>query len=146
MINTTNLNQVRKQIQELKKQKKQVIVQAQDDEFNRKILEIPDVDIFLGSEIHNRKDRMKQRDSGLNEINCKLAVKNNIKLAINLPLVIQLPKKEKAKVLARVMQNIYLCKKTKAQLIVFPSKYKKQDVISLFLSLKSSTQLAKKAF
>ena len=46
IVETNNLNQARKQIQELKKQKKQVIVKAQDDEFNRKILENKDVNQF----------------------------------------------------------------------------------------------------
>jgi len=146
IINTTNLNEARKQIQKLKKDKKEIIVLAQDSEFNRKILENSDVDILLGPEMHSRKDFLKQRDSGLNEVFCKLAKKNNIKLAIDLPALIRLPKKEKAIALSRIMQNIMLCKKTKAQLIVFPKKYSKQDVISLFLSLKSSTELSKKAF
>jgi RNase P/RNase MRP subunit p30 len=146
IINTTNLNETRKEIQKLKKQKQPIIVLAQSPEFNRKILENPDVDILLGCEIHNRKDSLKQRDSGLNEVLCKLATKNNIKIAINLPALIRLPKIQKAKALARIMQNIMLCKKTKTHIIVFPEKYKKLDVISLFLSLKSSTQQAKKAF
>ena len=147
IINANNLNEARKQIQQLKKENKKIIVQAQDNEFNRKILENKDVDILLSPELHERKDRLKQRESGLNEVLCKLAAKNKIKIGIDIEKIIKKPAKEKAKILARIMQNIYLCKKTKATLIILPEKkYKKQDTTSFFLTLKSSTQLAAKAF
>lgn len=147
IINTTNLNQTRKQIQELKKQGKEVIVKAQDEEFNRKILENSDVNILLSPETHNRKDYKKQRDSGLNEFLCKLAKKNNIKIGIDIDELKKLDKKSKVKVLSRIIQNIELCKRTKTEIIIFPKgKYPKQDIMAFMLSLKSSTEMAKKAF
>ncbi len=146
MINTTNLNQARKEIQKLKKENEQIVVMAQDEEFNRKILENKDVDVFLGPELHNRKDKLKQRDSGLNEVLCKLAVKNNIQIGINLMEIIKQPKKDKAILLGRIIQNIALCKRTKTKVVIYPEKYKKQDVSSLFLTLGASTQQAKEAF
>ena len=80
ILQTPNLNEIRKQIQKVKKEnpKEQIIVRAGDDEFNRKVLETKEVDILLAPESHNRKDFMKQRDSGLNEFLAKLAKKNNI--------------------------------------------------------------------
>lgn len=146
IINTPNLNEARKQIQQLKKENKEVIVQAQDDAFNRKILENKDVDILLNPELHDRKDFLKQRDSGLNEFLCKLAKKNNIKIGIDLDTIKKLNKKQKAIILARIIQNIKLCKRTKTPIILFPKKHKKQDILAFFLTLKSSTQLAKQAF
>ena len=145
IINTSDLNQARKKIQEFKKNKQQIIIQAQDLEFNRKILENKDVDIIIGLELHDRKDRLKQRDSGLNEILCKLAAKNNIKIAINLQKIIKQPKKEKAIFLSRIIQNIKLCKRTKTPIIILPESYSKQRITSLFLTLKASTNQTKKA-
>ena len=146
MINTTNLNQVKKQIQQLKKDKKQVIIQAQDENFNRKILENPDTDILLSPELHERKDYIKQRDSGLNEILCKLAKKNNVKIGVDLKELTKLPLKEKAKTFARIIQNIKLCKRTKTKIIILPkNNYKKQDIISFFLASGASTSQAKQA-
>ncbi len=148
MISTTNINEARKQIQKLKKQdsKQLIIVQAQSPEFNRKIFENPEVDIITDLEIHNRKDYLKQRDSGLNEILCKLATKNNIKIGINLQQLTKLEKKQKAIVLSRIIQNIKLCKRTKTDIIVFPKdKYSKQEITSFLLSLKASTNQAKQA-
>lgn len=146
IINTTNINQARTQIQKLKNENKEAIVFAQDDVFNRKMLENKNVDILLSPELHNRKGRLKQRDSGMNEIHCRLAKKNNIKIGIDLSKIKKLPKKEKAIVLARIIQNINLCKRTKTQIVVFPKgKYKKQDVMSFFVSLGSSTKQARDA-
>ena len=145
-INTFNLNEARKQIQKLKKEEKEIVVQAQDNEFNRKILEIKEVDILLSPELHDRKEHLKQRESGLNEVLCKLATKNNIRIGIDLNQIIQKPAKEKAILLSRIMQNIKLCKRTKTQIIILPGKkYKKQNILSLLLTLKSSTFQAKKA-
>lgn len=149
IINTTNLNQVRKQIQEQKKDnpKQLIIIQAQDDEFNRKILENKDVDILLSPESHERKDYMKQRDSGLNEVLCKLATKNNIKIAINLSEINKQTPKNKAIILARIKQNIILCKRTKTPIMILDKeKFTKQDITSFFLTLGASTQQAKFAF
>ena len=146
IINTSNLNQARKQIQELKKENKEVIVKAQDNEFNRKILENKDVHIFLNPHLHDRKNKLKQRDSGLNEILCKLATKNNIEIGISLKEITQLPKNEKATILSRIIQNIKLCKRTKTKIIIYPKKdYKKQDIMSFFLTLNASTKQAKEA-
>ena len=147
IINTNNINQARKQIQELKKDKQQVIIQAQDDVFNRKILENKDVDILLSPELHDRKDFLKQRDSGLNEILCKLAKQNNIKIAIDINQLKKQNPKQKAIILSRIKQNIQLCKRTKTQIIIYPkNSFTKQEVISFFLSLGASTQQAKFAF
>lgn len=136
MITTTNLNQARKEIQEYKKQNRLVIVKAQTPEFNRKIIENKDVDIITDLELHNRKDNLKQRDSGLNEVLCKLATKNNIKIGINLNEIIKLSKKEKTIVIARIIQNITLCKRTKTKIIILnKEKYNKQELFSLLLTL-----------
>tara|TARA_Y100000310_G_scaffold340831_1_gene437947 strand:+ start:2153 stop:2590 length:438 start_codon:yes stop_codon:yes gene_type:complete len=145
MINTSNLNEARKQIQKLKKEKKPIIVQAQDDVFNRKILENKDIEIIIGLESHQRKDRLKQRDSGLNEIHCKLAKKNNIKIAIDIDNLKKQDKKNKAIILSRIIQNINLCKRTKTSIIFMP-KQSKQDSLSFFTTFKGSTQQAKFAF
>jgi len=147
MITTTSLNQARKEIQKLKKEnpEQEIIIQAQSPEFNRKILENKDTDILLSPEFHDRKDRQKQRDSGLNEFMCKLAKKNNIKIGISLEEIKKLSKKEKAIILARIKQNIQLCKRTKTQIIFLP-KISKQEVISFLTTLGASTEQTKNSY
>ena len=145
-ISTNNLNQARKLIQKIRKENsdEEIAVQAQDDEFNRKILENKEVNILLNPHIHSRKDKLKQRDSGLSEILCKIASKNNIKIGVDLNELTKLKKKEKAIALSRIMQNIKLCKRTQTK-IIFTPKQSKQDVISFFLTLKASTSQARDA-
>ena len=146
IINTSNLNEARKQIQKLKKENKSVIVRAQDTEFNRKILENKDVNVLLSPEIHNRKDKLKERDSGLNEVLCKIAAKNSIKIGININELKNQTPKNKAIILARIMQNIQLCKRTKTDIKIINCKEKdKREAFSLLLTLGASTTQAKKA-
>ena len=144
IINTSNLNEARKQIQKLKNENKEIIIKAQDDEFNRKILENSDISILLSPELENKRDKLKQRDSGLNEVNCKLATKNKITIGIDLKPIINLNSKDKAKILARISQNITLCKRTKTKIKLFNHNNKKQ-AFSLLLTLGADTKMAKEA-
>lgn len=148
IINTSNLNEARKQIQNLKKEKdkkaQEIVVKAQDNKFNRKILENKDVDMVVGLELHDRKDKLKQRDSGLNEVLCKLATKNNIKIGIDLEKLKNQDKKNKAIILSRIAQNIDLCKRTNTELKLI-GKYDEKQAFSFLLSLGASTSQAKKA-
>lgn len=145
-INTSNLNEARKQIQKLVKEKpnEEIIVQAQSLEFNRKILENKDIDILLDPHLHNRKDNLKQRDSGLNEVLCKFAAKNNIKIGININKLKNQTLKQKAIILSRIIQNINLCKRTKTQIIFIPA-LKKQEALSFMQTFGASTQQSKSA-
>jgi len=149
ILQTTNLNEIRSQIQKQKKANlnEPIVVRACDEEFNRKVLEIKGVNILLGPEIHNsniRHDKLKQRDSGLNEFLCKLAAKSKIKIAIDIETIKKLQKKEKAKALARIIQNIQLCKRTKTTIILWPEdKYSKYDTMSFITTLKGSTNQGK---
>lgn len=144
IINTSNLNEARKQIEKTKKEGKEVIVLAQDPEFNRKILENKNVDILLSPESHNRKDSLKERDSGLNEILCRIAAKNRIKIGLNLEEIKKRKGKEKAIFLARIKQNVMLCKKAGTEIKIL-GKYDKKDVFSFLLTLGASTEQAKRA-
>jgi len=144
IINTSNINQARKQIDSLASKNKQIIITSQDDNFNKKILENKKINIFLINEEIEKKDYMKQRDSSLNEPLCKLAKKNNIKIAVDINKIIKKSDIEKAISLSRLRQNIMLCKKTKTDL-VFLGDYNKKTLQSLLLSLKASTKQAKKA-
>ena len=139
LINTQNINEAKRKIKEAMQKKERAIVVGQNEDFNRKILEIKGVDtLILGDSLE--KDYMKQRNSGLNEILCKIATKNSIKIGINLSFVSK-NKKELAINLARLIQNIYLCKKTNTKLIFLGGKDKKA-LQSLLIILGASTKQA----
>lgn len=147
MINTSNLNHTRKEIQRLKAEGKIVVVRAQDDDFNRKMFESSDVRVVVGLEMHDRSDYLKQRDSGLNEILCRLAKKNGIKIGIELKKIVKLSPKDKAIVLSRIMQNIRLCRRVGVRMVIIDSEsFGKEDLGGFMISLGASTKQVKESF
>lgn len=141
MINTTNSEQAKKLI---KKEKKPIIIKAQTNDFNRKILEYGNFQILLDIHETSKKDKPKILDSGLNHVLAKIATKNKISIGIDLKSIAKLEKKEKAKTLARIKQNIRTCKKAGTKLKLLNYKDKK-DAFDFLISLGGSTQQAKQA-
>lgn len=150
LINTTNLNEARKQIEKLKKSKEEgkelIAVLSQDDEFNRKALEIKGINILVINEDLDIKDYMKQRNSGLNEVLAKICSEKNIKIGIQIDKIIKKDTIEKAKSLARLKQNIMLCKKAGASLVFLNnSNIDKRELQSLMIVLGSDTKQAEES-
>lgn len=141
-IKAENLEQARREIDKKFRNKEKIIVLGKDIEFNRKILENKKVNMLILNHM-NKKDKLKQRDSGLNEILCKIARDNNIALAIDFRELKQENKKEKAKILGRIIQNIKLIKKIKNKLVAINSPDKSTP--SLLRVLGADTKLAEKA-
>ena len=143
ILNNQDINKIRNEIIKIKKEKPNevIAVYSQDDEFNRKALEIKKLDILILNEELNKKDYLKQRNSGLNEILAKIAKKNNISLAIDIQNLMKKSKKEKAIAFSRLIQNITICKRTKTNLIFLEDERKEFN--SLLLSLGASTQQVK---
>jgi len=146
LIETKNINEARKQIEKAFKEKKKVIVKAQNPEFNRKILENKKVSVLLSPELTGeiRKEKLKERDSGLNEVLCRIAAKNKIAIGIDIKEILKTKEKERAILLSRVMQNIKLCKKTGAEIKVF-GNYDEKNLFSLFSTLGASNSQIRKA-
>ena len=142
MISTTNPEQAKKLI---KQEKAPIIVEAQNDDFNRKILEYGKFDILLSPEKGQRKDSQKQLDSGLNHVLAEIASKNKVAIGINLAEIQSLDKKSKAQRLAKIKQNIKLCRKSKT-LIKVLNFQDKLNAHNFLVSLGASTEQAKKAF
>jgi len=142
MISTTNLQQAKNEIK--KAEEKPIIVQAQNDAFNRKILEYGKFDILLSVEAGKRKDTLRQIDSGLNHISAKIAAKNKVAIGINIEEISKLSKVEKAKRLARIKQNIKICRKAGTKLALVNTK-DTRNALNLLLSLGASTSQAKEA-
>ena len=139
MISTSNLNEAKKQIQ---KDKHPIIVESQDPEFDRKILEYGKFDILLSPEKNGKRDKPKQLDSGLNHVLANIATKNKIAIGINLEEISKLDKKGKAIRLARIKQNLKLVRKAKTKFAIIQNSDKK-NARNLLLSLGASTQQTK---
>jgi len=145
MINTTNIEQAKKEIKKaISENKKQIIVKAQDVEFNRKILEYGNFNILLDPHFSQDKNKIKYLNSGINHVSAKIATKNKIAIGIDLNEIKKLEKKEKAQILAKIKQNIKICRKAKTR--IKSLNYKDQrNAFSLLISLGASTQQAKEA-
>jgi len=142
IINTPDLEKAKTLIR--KTTSKPIIVKAQTDSFNRKILEYGRFQTLLLTPIHG-SDKSKSLDSGLNHIMAKIAVKNKIAaIAIDLKEISSLSPKQKAQTLARIKQNLKICRKAKCSLIAINSK-STVSTSSLLTTLGASSQQAKEA-
>lgn len=97
-----------------------------DDKKNRKIVENKNVDIFLSPEKTRDKDFMHSRDSGLNQVLCKLANKNNIAIGFNFNDLLK--SKNRASVLGKMIQNVGLCRKYKVKMIIISGAMNKCEL------------------
>ena len=140
MISTSNREQARKEIKKLNSENKPIIIKTQDDSFNRKILEYGKFDILLFPPSNKQyKDKAKQLDSGLNHVLAEIATKDKIAIGFDLEEIRNLKREEKAKILARIKQNIKICRKAKTSLVLLNYQDKK-DAFSLLISLGASTE------
>jgi RNase P/RNase MRP subunit p30 len=147
ILNTPNLEEARKQIQKITKEnknpKEKIALLSQDDEFNRKALEIKKLNALIINETLYTKDYSKQRNSGLNEVLCEIAKKNNIAIGIQLSEIIKKPTIDQARALARLKQNLDLTKRTNTKMFIANTEIQdRKSLIAILLSLKASTKQA----
>ncbi len=114
------------------------IIKAQNDVFNRSILEYGKFDVLLSIESSERKDSLRGIDSGMNEILARIAAKNKVAIGLDLEELRNLSKMQKASRLSKIRQNIRLCRKTGTRLAILGIK-DKRDAKDLLISLGAST-------
>lgn len=123
--------------------KEKVIVISKGDDFNRSILENNKVDVLVFREFNLRRDRLKQRDSGLNHVLCRLAKDNNISIGLDLNELTFRINKSDTEYLGRIIQNIRLCNKYKVKIVLSNiSSIDKNSLIGLLESLGMSSSMA----
>ena len=134
LIDSGNINDTRKKIDKLFQSKKDIVVVAKDSEFNRKILENKKVDVLLFSNFIGNKNRLKQRDSGLNHVLCKIAKDNNIAIGIDFSIFLNKSSFKLSELISNTIQNIKLCNKFKVKIIVFNTNNRSKSEISSFFN------------
>ena len=138
-INTKDLEKAKKEIHS---STKPIIIQAQDNIFNRKILDYGKFDILLSPETGEKRNTVRQINSGFNHVLGKIATKNKISIGIDLNEISSLDKIGRASRLTKIKQNIDICKKTKTILKIIGNK---KQGFHFLISLGASTEQAKKA-
>ena len=128
IINETSFDKVRKIIQKAEGEK---VFSSNDDELNRKVLEKLGIDVLLLN-LSGRRDRLKQRDSGFNQVLAKIAKKNNVIIGINFDEIIESKNEKREKILARVKQNIRLCNMNKLKMkFIIQEKENERNIYDL---------------
>jgi len=92
-----------------------VVIKGGSDKVNRMAVSSKKVDILLDSHLGYRKDKMHQRDSGLNQVLCKLAKENNVAIGFSFSSILN---SKNYRDLGRIIQSIKLCRKYKVKVVV----------------------------
>lgn len=122
-----------------------VIAKAEAD--NRAFFESKKIDIIYGLEQASRKDYIHHRGSGMNQVLAKLAKQNKKSIAFSFSMLL----KRKAEIMARIGQNIRLCRKYDVCMVIASFAKKPydmrspHDLIALMQSLGMEGGEAKKA-
>lgn len=109
---------------EIRKNSGKKIIFSGSDEMNRKVLEKEKINVLL-IKLGQRKDRIKQRNSGFNQVLAKLAQKKEVAIGISLDEIINSDTEEKTKILARLRQNVDICKKNKLNMTFLSERHQK---------------------
>ncbi|MBI4450493.1 hypothetical protein HY642_00835 [Candidatus Woesearchaeota archaeon] len=91
---------------------------CQSSEKDRELLEGKAPHVMFGLEGMPRKDFLHQRASGLNHILARLAAKNNVRIAFSFSSILAAEGEARAVLMGRISQNIMLCRKAKAPMLV----------------------------
>lgn len=111
-----NEKEARRIIDSLKGKNKKIALIGSDDAFNRRAIETLKIDFLVSPEKELKKDTLRQKDSGLNHIVAKEAKKKNIPIVIDLGSFTKKDKTEKIKILARLAQNVKICRRAKCDI------------------------------
>lgn len=95
---------------------------------NRLAVEVKQINILLSPEKGVRKDSLHQRHSGLNQVICKLAKKNDIAIGFNFNEILTNKGWKRAEILGRMMQNVKLCRKYKIMMVLGSFAFSKWDM------------------
>ena len=120
LLNDKNFNILKEKIKSNKNNR--ILFNSNDDELNRKVLEKLHINI-LAISLSYRKDFSKQSKSVFNQVMAKIANKKNISLGIFLDELVLSEKRER--ILARVIQNVFLCKKYSINIVFIEKKIKR---------------------
>lgn len=147
LITQTEFNKLKNEVKKAQLESKEIIYTSNDDELNRKVIEKLPVQVLLIN-LAGRKDFQKQRNSGFNQVMAKVMKKKKIILGINFDEIVECKNlKEKSEVLARIKQNLFLCKKNKVRMMFVFLKEKNErniyDLRALGLVLGMGTWMTK---
>lgn len=102
-----------------------------DDAFNRRVVESLKFDYLVSVETNSKLDNLKQRDSGLNHVVARMAADKEICIVVDMGKISRLEGREKGKMIAKIMQNIKICRKVGCRIKIASLGKKKKDIFDL---------------
>ena len=116
-----------------------------DDAFNRRAVESLKIDYLVSPEALTGYDNLKQRDSGLNHVVAKMAKDKDVKIVVDMGDIRRLMSRlqvaggrlQASRRIARVMQNIRICRKAGCGIRIGSFVKSKDDIVD---------ELGRKAF
>jgi len=121
--------EARRIIDSLKGKKKIIAFSGGEDALNRRAIETLKINYLVSPEKGQKKDTLKQRDSGLNHVVAREASKKKISIVIDFNEISKLKGKEKAIRLEKLIQNIKICKKAKCQIKIASFAGNKEELV-----------------
>ncbi len=118
------------------------IIEARDYSYNRNLIETKKVKVLVNPQVNTLKDRLHYRSSGLDQILCTLANKNNIAIGFSFNTL------DNPVLIGRLKQNIRLCRKYKVKMLFFyfaENKYRLRSVNDLLSLLRVLGMTGKEA-
>jgi len=101
-----------KNIQEATRMSEFVIVRSTlDPNIDRQLFENKRIKMIYDLELTGRRDSYHHRNSGLNQVLCKLAAKNGITIGLSFNSLLAVSGMRRAQILGRMKQNIRFCEK-----------------------------------
>lgn len=146
-----NEAETRKIVDFLRKKNKLIAVAGYDNQFNRRIIETMQINYLVSPEKYIKNDTLKQRDSGLNHVLAKTAKQKNIEIIINFTELKELDQKTQSIRIARITQNLKICRKAKAKIKIATFAKNKKDFCTtkelqeFMISIGSSTNQSKES-
>jgi len=89
-----------------------------DDVLNRRAVESLNIGYLVSPEGDEKKDGLKQRDSGLNHVVARFAAEKGIGIVIDFGEIARLKGKVKAERIARIIQNVKVCRKVGCRVLI----------------------------
>ncbi len=131
IIHTDNLDELMRKISSFSSKGLPVIVKGSTDDINRKAVEDKRVDMLLSPELIKRKDSLHRRNTGLTQVLCKFATKNNVKIGIDFSSISSLNPREKANRIGRIIQNVIFCRKYHTKMLIASFSESERDLVSV---------------
>jgi len=100
-----------------------------DDALNRRAVETLRIDYLVSPERGNKRDSLKQRDSGINHVVSKMAAAKGVVIIVDLSEVMSLKGKQKALRIERIMQNVKICRKAGCGIKIASLGSSKKDLV-----------------